>query len=425
MIRFLSCASLLVLVAICSAADWPAWRGPDGTGQCHETGFPLTWNRNKNVSWHVPLPGPGNSSPIVVGDRVFITQAIDVDMRKKLAPRRAVLCFDRHTGKLTWQREIRYDKKEGTHRTNFYCSASPVSDGEIVVAWHGSAGVVAYDMQGNPLWHRDLGRCEHIWGNAASPVMYRHLVIVNFGPGERTFLIALNKKTGKTEWKVDIPGGKDGYAGQSEWIGSWSTPVIARIGGKDVLVMSWPGEVRGHDPRTGEVLWICRGLAKDNAPDRLVYTSPLVTPNVVVAMAGFRGPALAVRPEGTGDITESQRLWRHRRANQRIGSGVIVGPYVFAHDEGGVLSCIEWKTGRIRQRRRVTRHRVWGSIVHADSRLYLTDSEGETVVVSATPELEVLARNPLEEHTESSPAFSDGHIFIRTHAGLWCIGSRP
>jgi outer membrane protein assembly factor BamB len=413
----------LVITAFCglthaAAADnWPAWRGPEGTGQCKERDLPVKWSATEGVRWKTPLPERGNSSPIVWGDRIFLTQALEKEHKRTL------MCFDRKDGKLLWQKAIAYKEKESTHETNPYCSASPVTDGERVIVSHGSAGVVCYDFQGNQLWHRDLGKCEHIWGNAASPVLYQDLVILNFGPGERTFLIAMDKKTGQDVWKVEEPGGKDGFKGRAEWIGSWTTPVIASIKGRDELIMTWPGVVKAYNPRTGELLWLCRGLERTKEPDRLVYTSPLVTPEVVVAMGGFGGSYLAVRPGGNGDVTDTHRLWREERAPQRIGSGVIVGAHVFILNEDGTVQCIELRTGKTLWRERTT-GKSWGSMVHADGKIYVTNHEGETLVLAAKPELEVLSRNPLKEHGNASPAISDGEIFIRTDGHLWCLSNK-
>ena len=274
MFRFITTAALLSLVSACPAGNWPAWRGPDGMGQCAETDLPLRWSTTENVRWKVALPDRGNSTPVIWGNRIFLTQATDKGRK------RATVCLDRRDGRTLWERTVDYTRREPTHETNYYCSASAVTEGERVVVSHGSAGVWCYDFDGRELWHRDLGEGLHIWGNAASPVLYQDLVFLNFGPGERTFLIALDKKTGKDVWKVDEPGGRSGDKGQSEWFGSWSTPVAARIGGRDELVMTWPGVVKSYNPRTGDLLWQCSGLAKDKGPDRLVYTSPLVTPEI-------------------------------------------------------------------------------------------------------------------------------------------------
>jgi outer membrane protein assembly factor BamB len=267
------------------------------------------------------------------------------------------------------------------------------------------------------LWKRDLGKFDHMWGNAASPVLYKDLVILNCGPGKRCFLLAMDKKTGADVWKVHEPGGRDGYREPA----SWSTPVVVNVRGADQLVMSWGPAVKVYRPLTGELMWTCRGLGKD--VDHLTYTSPLATPEVVVAMSGYGGAYLAVRMGGRGDVTGTRRLWRRPGAPQRIGSGVIVGDHVYVGNSGpGTFQCIELKTGKTLWTERLG-DACWGSILHAGGRLYVTDVKGETFVVTAKPTFELLARNPLREETLASLAASHGEIFVRTYQHLWCIGN--
>lgn len=399
-------AALLVISTAAVGDTWPAWRGTNGNGVCNETDLPLRWSAEENIRWKIKLPERGNSTPVVWGNRIFLTQAIE---KKSL---RTLLCLDRADGRVLWQREVEYKEKERTHDTNPYCSASPVTDGKRVLVSHGSAGVYCYDFDGKELWHRDLGKFDHVWGNAASPVLWNDLVFLNCGPGDRTFLLALDKNNGADMWKVEMPGSKP-----ADYFGSWSTPVVASIKGHDELIMSWPEEVRSYNPRSGEPLWSCKGLTK------LVYTSPLVTPDVVVAMSGYGGSAVAVVPGGKGDVTD-QRLWRAPSAPQRIGSGVIVGEHIYMVNEPGTMMCIEWKTGKLLWTERLT-GTVWGSLVHAGERLYVTNDNGETLVVAAKPKFEVLARNALpKEVTRASIVPADGEWFIRTYENLWCIGKK-
>jgi outer membrane protein assembly factor BamB len=404
------CLLLATLPLAASADNWPAWRGAQMNGQSSETALPLQWSATENVRWKAPLPGPGMSSPIIWKDRIFVTQALDPE-----GHRRALLCFARKDGKQLWQGVTEYVDKESTYAGEpHYCSASPVTDGQRVVCSFGSAGVVCYDFRGTQLWRRDLGKCEHIWGNAASPMLYGNLVVLNFGPGERTYLVALDKRTGQDVWRVEEPGGKFGQA-PSEWIGSWSTPVVLKLKDHDELIVMWAGAVKAYQPKTGEPLWTCQGLGN------LVYNSPLVTPEIVVAFSGFGGPALAVKPGGKGDVTATHRLWHlPDRAPQRIGSGVIVGEHVYILNAIGTAQCFELRTGHSLWEERVGAS-AWGSMVHAGGRLYVTNQQGETVVLAAKPVFEVLAHNPLGERSQSSPAVSDGELFIRTYGHLWCI----
>ena len=195
-------AALFVLAGLPLAygENWPSWRGPQGTGISSEKNLPVKWSTNQNVRWRVDLPGPGNSSPIVWGKRVFITQAV------KEENRRTVMCLDRDTGKVLWQSGVTYEEKEPTHDTNPYCAGTPVTDGQRVYACFGSAGVYAYDFQGKEVWHRDLGKINHMFGNSVSPILHGDLCILNYGPDNSVNrLIALDKKTGKTVWQVEPP----------------------------------------------------------------------------------------------------------------------------------------------------------------------------------------------------------------------------
>src|SRR4051812_25753081 len=191
---------LLPLAAPALAADWPAWRGPHGNGVSDESELPLHWSATENVAWKAPLPGPGNSTPVVSNGRVFVTCASDKGAT------RSVLCFDRTDGKLLWRQDTKFSGQETTHETNPYCAASPATDGRRVFASHGSAGVVAYAAaDGMPLWARDLGPMRHIWGNASSPVLHDDKLIVLCGPGPESRLVALDPENGKTLWQNDLP----------------------------------------------------------------------------------------------------------------------------------------------------------------------------------------------------------------------------
>jgi len=397
-----------------NAGNWPQWRGPQGTGISTERNLPLRWGTNENVSWRTPLPERGNSTPIVWDQRVFITQAEGT--------RRTVRCFNRTDGKLLWQSGVTYPDKEVSHETNPLCSASPVTDGERVIVSFASAGLYCYDFNGKELWHRDLGKQAHIWGNGASPIIHGELCILNFGPGERTFLIAVSKKTGQTDWQVDEPGGSFGESKPGEkpnWVGSWSTPIVTNLNNRDELIMTWPKRVAAYDPRIGKELWTCQGL------NPLVYTSPLYADGMVVAMGGFGGMALAVRAGGNGDVTGTHRLWHHPKTKQRIGSGVIEDGHIYILNDPGVAECYELKTGKLLWEERLAGpgadNSSWSSMVLADGRLYAINHSGDTFVLKASPKFELLATNALGEPANASLAVSDGNIFIRTHKALWCI----
>ena len=406
------------------AADWPAWRGPLGIGVSAESGLPVKWSPQENVKWRVALPERSNSTPIVWKQLVLLTQSRGKD--------RALMCFRRNDGRLLWERSVTTRLVEDpTHGTNPYCSASPVTDGQRVIVWFGSDGLHCYDLTGRRMWSRDLGLQRHIWGYAASPVIAGDLCFVNFGPGERSFLLAVDKKTGKTVWQQDEDSGygkpptedvRGGKGTSATYIGSWSTPVLMPISGQEQLLLSWPRRLAAYEPKTGRELWSCAGL------NPLVYTSPIYDGATVVAMGGFGGASLAVRAGGRGDVTESQRLWHHPRTKQRVGSAVIHEGHVFIHNDPGVAECFELATGKLVWEERLQGAGKsgpnWSSVTLAGGNCYTITQGGDCFVFKASPTFALLAVNSLGERSNSSIVPSNGELFIRTHAALWCIRSK-
>ncbi|REJ64516.1 MAG: hypothetical protein DWQ31_21550 [Planctomycetota bacterium] len=282
---------LLAALAAAEAADWRSWRGPENKGVTLEADLPLSWGTTENVAWRVDLPDRGNSTPIVVGDLVIVTQSVEETKRRE------VIAFDAENGTERWRSGIRYEESEASHRDNPFCAPSPVSDGERVYVWFGSAGFYCYDLGGRELWKRDLGKQQHMWGYAASPVLYKDLCILSFGPGVREFLIAMDKRSGDTVWKhegltdaeeaeITIEGtnGNAGRRGREETEtdeesgslpradaqrGAWGTPIVVRHAGRDELVVSYPRRLVSYDPASGDEIWTCRGLGP------LVYSSPI------------------------------------------------------------------------------------------------------------------------------------------------------
>lgn len=406
---------LLLATATLRAENWPAWRGPHASGVSDERGVPSVWDAQRNVRWKTPLPGPGNSTPIVWGNRVFLTQALEGGKR------RGLMAFDRSDGAKLWQKDVPCDVVETTHPQNPPCSASPITDGSAVYAYLGSSGVLACDFSGKELWHRDLGPVLHKWGNGCSPILYKNLLIVVHGPGEPTFLTALDKATGAPVWK------QAETAINSPIFGSWSTPVIVRAGGRDELIMPLPGdriggdgEIKGYDPATGKELWRCAGLGTE------VYAMPVVSAagDLVVAISGHNGPTMAVRPGGNGDVTATHRVWRTTEKNpQRIGSGILHEGRLYVADAPGIVECLDALTGSVLWKERVGGN-LWGTMLLADGRLYVTSLEGETFVLAAGSKFELLGKNSIPEPTYAALAVSNGELFLRTHQNLYCIGQK-
>jgi outer membrane protein assembly factor BamB len=413
--------SVVVLAVLCcssvaGADDWPAWRGPTGQGYCFEKDVPLKWSATENVKWKIALPHGGNSTPIVWKNKIFLTVA------NKGGTQRSILCLDRADGKKLWQNDVKYEPKERNWNAEWYCNASPTTDGERVYVSFGSAGLYCYTTAGDFVWKRtDLGPWQHQFGNGSSPVLYGDLCILYCGPNEtsgRNFVLAVDKKNGKTVWEKDS---KAGAKGSSNGF-FWGTPTLIKFDGKDQLLYCTDFKLRSLDPKTGDPLWQCDGLTE------YVYTSPLFSPElkIAVAMSGYNKAGLAVKVGGSGDITKD-RLWLHPKNNQRVGSGIIVGDHVYILEDNGTPKCIELKSGKQVWQVETRPTAVnWGSMVHVDGKLYCLARDGTTSVFKASPTYEVLATNRLDkgETTNSSPAISNGEIFLRTNRHLWCIGEK-
>ena len=407
---------ILLFAASGLAADWPTWRGPQGDGVTGETDLPLTWSATEGVKWKIDLPEPGNSTPIIWGDRIFLTQAMGL--------RRTVMCFDRKDGRLVWQQGPAWEEPERSHPTNPPCSSSPITDGERVIAWLGSAGLYAWDLAGKELWHLDLGKQDHEWGYGSSPVLDGDLCILNFGPGERSFLIAVDKRTGKEVWRFEVPPPvvSEGPGSAQHYTGSWSTPAVVKVDGREQLLASLPGAVFALDPANGREIWHCNGL------NPLAYAQPMLVDGVVVGLGGYNGFAIGIKAGGSGDITATHRLWQDKRAPQRIGSAVAVDGKVYLGSDPGFVQCIDPKTGELLSDARppvpTARASSWSSMVRSGDRLYLVTKSSDTLVFRAEPKMELLADNALNDGmTNASLAVSNGDLFIRTHAHLWCIGA--
>lgn len=398
--------------------NWPQWRGPYGDGTCDETELPTVWSHTENVVWHKALPEPGNSTPVVWGNRIYVTQPLAKEGRRTL------MCFARDTGDLLWQSGTDWKEADRTHPTNPLCSSSPTTDGERVVAWFGSAGLFCYDTDGNELWRRDLGIQKHIWGYGSSPVIHGDLCYLHFGPGERSFLIVVDKKTGETIWQHDEPintlGTNEAKFANADYYGSWSTPVFRKIDAQDQLLISFPFRICAFEPLSGNELWTSEGI------NALVYTSPLYSEGVIVAMGGYNGMTVAVRSGGSGDITGTHRLWRHPKTRQRIGSGAIHDGRIFLHNDPAIAECFDLKSGELIWEHRLTgsedKNTNWSSVMIANGLCYTMTQGGDCFVFRAGPEFELIAKNSLGEPSNSSVVASDGQLFLRTHKQLWCIG---
>jgi outer membrane protein assembly factor BamB len=415
--------SMIALCNVSSAANWPTWRGPRGDSVSPESNFPIQWNQETNVRWKVALPARGNSSPIIWNDLVMVTQSTDDGQRRSL------MAWNRSDGTVAWEHSILYKQPETKHQDNTYCASSPVTDGERIFVSYASAGLYCYDMHGKVLWHRDLGPQKHAWGDGSSPILHEETLIFFHGPGPESKLYALDKKTGKDLWVMEQPAyqadasREDGFKGnQQGMIGSFATPLLTHGNeNRTEIIMTFPEWIGGIDVETGQTQWSCEGL------NPLVYSSPMLAKDAVVVMGGYFGPVISIRLGGQGDVTKTHRLWKTGRTPHRLGTGVIKDGHIYVFDRPGLLHCMNLQSGKTvfeeRVRGQGANPAIWGSAILAGDKLYTVNQSGETIIARASPSFELIAMNPLEEPCNATPAFSDGEIFIRTHAHLWCIGS--
>ena len=421
------CVLFTIGTACAEQSSWPQWRGPSGDGVVAGENAVTTWGMDQNVKWRTELPEAGNSTPIVWNDRIFLTQPISETKQRSL------FCIDRETGKELWRRGVRYDAHESSHKTNPYCSASPATDGERVIAWFGSAGLVCWDMVGNELWRRDLGKQDHMWGYGSSPILHEDLCILLFGPGSNEFLLAVDRKTGKTRWKIDAlsddaefamsgpenDGGADDYQTDKQrnkrLRGAWSTPLIIKVDDHYELVATLPRRVSAFDPSSGELIWTCGGASP------LAYASPIESDDILVALGGYGGASLAVRAGGRGDVTETQRLWHKSRDSGWLGTGAVADGNLYTCDMSGVLSCIDVQTGDVRWKDRIDGGGTWSSITQtSDGRMFLLTKSGTTTVFEPDPTgLKTLAENKIDESANASIVVVGNDVLIRTHRALW------
>jgi outer membrane protein assembly factor BamB len=402
-------AAWIVFAASCAlsgADDWPRFRGRDGSAVSEEAPLPSNWSKDKNVQWSIEVPGEGSSSPIVCGDRIILTTALEGGAK------RAILCFDRHSGRSLWTCEVEDDWPEITSALTGYAAATPATDGKHVLAFFGSAGAVCCDLDGRLVWRKDLGDFETELGIASSPVIHKETaILVCDHDGDRfnsfdSYLIALDLKTGQTRWKTERPGLHR----------SWSTPIVVPGGdGKSELIVAGENELRGYDPVSGAQLWSVSGLTSWVAP------SPVFGHGLIFVASGKDGPTMAVRPGGRGDVTETHVLWSERRGAPYVGSPLLYRGQLYTATEGGVVTCRDPRTGEVAWQRRLE-GRFFASPSAGDGKIYLAADSGKMFVLAAGDDFELTAENDLGEEILASPVLVDGAIFLRMRRRLYCIG---
>ena len=433
---FIAVVVLISLSGAVTAANWPGWRGPDGSGISHEKNLPAEWTPTKNIKWKTPIAGRGHSSPIVWGNYIFVTTAIEgeivagakavkhlSDGKEFLHPDSVgadhkhafkVIAVDRNSGKVLWEATAwvgtPYDNR---HRKSSYAASTPATDGKLVYAFFGTEGLYAYDFDGRLAWKADLGKLGTVgMGTGTSPILFENLVIVQCDEenGESSFIVALDKKTGKEVWrmprKVQV---------------SWSTPVLVRTAKRAELVTSGTELVISYDPATGKELWRHKGVASNAIP------SPVANTDSVFLVAGFPAKiAMAIKLGGSGDLTGTPNVpWTYAKGTAYVPSPILYGDYLYLTTDRGILTCLDAKTGEVKYEggRIPIPATFTASPVAFEGKILLTSEDGDTFVIKAGPKHEVLATNSIGEAVYASPAIADGSIFIRGEKNLYRIGS--
>ena len=438
-----ACALVLPLTVLCfltqahvsDSAHWPQWRGPFFNGMARGDA-PLTWSDTSNIKWKTPIAGRGFSTPVLWGDRIFLTTAVptgkplppapapaDTERRRRgaggdTAPQPEhkfeVLCLDRKTGKLLWQRTAKVaEPHEGYHRVyGSFASNSPTTDGKYVYVSFGSRGIYAYDFSGKQIWAKDLGvqmKMRLGFGEGTAPLLVDDRLIVVFDHEADSFIVALDKKTGKELWRM----ARDERS-------SWSTPLaVEHNGGKQIIVTA-TNKVRSYDPKNGKVLWECGGLGANVIP------APVYQNGHVYAMSGYRDPRLmAIKLGKEGDLTGSDAVaWNHTRGLAYTTSPVLYDNKLYVVTDNGMISAFNATTGEpyYAQVRLPKPYNFKASPVGANGRLYLATEEGDVVVIKMGNRFEVLATNTLEDQVFiATPIIAQGEIFLRSKDMLFCI----
>jgi outer membrane protein assembly factor BamB len=415
-----STLSVLFLLSVrLPAADgdrfWPQWRGPLLTGAAPQGDPPVEWSEGKNVKWKVEIPGKGSSTPVIWGDTIVVLTAVPVDASERAKQRFTVIAFGRKDGKVLWQRVVREEvPHEGHHATNTWASASALTDGELVYAFFGSRGLYALDMKGNVKWEKDLGdmSIKMGFGEAASPALHRDRLVVNWDHEGESFIVALDKRTGKELWRVP----RDEKT-------SWATPLIVDVGGRAQVITSATGRVRSYDLANGELLWHATGMTANAIP------TPVHADGLVFLTSGFRGNALmAVRlSEAKGDITTSPAVvWRYDRDTPYVPSPLLSGDQLyFLKSNSGVLSSFEAKTGKklYGEQRLEGVPNVYASPLGVAGRIYVAGRDGGVAVVKQGPEFKLLATNQLDDGFDASPVAVDNELYLRGRKFLYRISA--
>ena len=410
-------ASVLILgVSPLTAEDWPQWRGPTLNGVSSEKNLPVRWTTTENVTWKLAVPERSGSTPIVWGDHVFLNVGEGSSL--------ALWAVDRASGAVRWKRPLGNGNRRMMKQQ--MSSPSPVTDGRSVWVMTGTGVLKSFDFAGKELWSRDIqtdyGRFGLQWGYASSPLLFEDSLYVQVLHGMHTddpsYLLRIDKATGKTIWRVLRM-----TRARFESPDAYTTPALLRHGNSTEIVITGGDVVTGHDPATGQELWRADGLNPDNDGSYRIVASPVVHGDLLFAPSRER-PLLALKPGGRGDVTRSHVLWSFNNGPD-VPTPVTDGTYLYSINDRGILYCLDARTGKVVYGPQRLRNATYsGSAVLADGKIYITDEDGVTSVIRSGPKFELLSENDLGDYTLSSPAVSDGQIFVRTASFMYAIGRR-
>lgn len=409
---------MLAQGAAIQAEYWPNWRGPRGDGTSHETGLPTKWSETENVAWKVPVAGLGHSSPIVLGDRIFITTCLVAEGSGSQPTDRRLLCLNRADGKLLWSQTVSRSPLEKKHTLNSFASGTPATDGSTVFVTflendsedekknHGKMVVAAYDFAGKQLWIQRPGEFSSTHGYCSSPVLFEDLVIVNGDHDGNAYIVALAKRDGSVVWKTP----------RENKTRSYCTPIVRTFGGPPQLILSGSKSVCSYNPRTGERIWNIDG------PTEQFVASMVDNGKLLFMTAGFpERHILAIRPDGHGNVTDTAIVWRTKEFCSYVPSPVVCGEYLVVVDDKGIASCLRCADGERMWKERIGPGHS-SSLLTAGGLVYFTSDRGTTTVVKPGPVYEAVSVNEFKEDCFSSAAASGGKLYFRTTGHLWCIG---
>jgi len=380
--------------------QWPRLRGPDGQGTADEATMPLHWSPTQNVVWKTEVAGRGNSSPVIWNDRIFITSASADGASRK------ILCYSRADGRLLWEHAAPPPAgKEWLYRKNTYASSTPVTDGQRVIAFFASSGMVCVDFDGHEQWHVDLGDFPTMHGAGTSPLLYRNEVIcIQYQNKGKSLFAAFDKRTGQKVWQHDRENAM-----------CWSTPVVIRVGEHDELIYNGSDHLIGYDPETGIERWRVSGTSSEAIP------TVVVGGGFLFSASGRNGPTMAVRPGGTGDLTATHIVWRNLRGGPHVPSPLYRDGRLYIVNDTGIATCLDAADGHTMWQHRL-RGRFSMSPVGCRDRILVTNEEGHSTIFKAADQFEALAESDLDEPVLATPALVDDRLYFRSAGHLWCIG---